>query len=197
MKKHHFFAMMSRMKYINRWSLMRNAHTENLSEHSLETAAVAHALAVLHNRRFGGNVNVERAALLGLYHDLPESLTGDLPTPVKYQNEDLRKAYKQVEKSAGKTLLNMLPEDIRSDYIPIFIKHEEDLKLWEFVKAADKICALSKCIDEKKAGNSEFDMAAKSIEKTIKDMNLPEARCFIDEFLPSFSLTLDEIKSEE
>lgn len=196
MKKHHFFAMMSRMKYINRWSLMRNAHNENLSEHSLETAAVAHALAVLHNRRFGGNVSVERAALLGLYHDLPESLTGDLPTPVKYQNEDLRRAYKQVEKSAAKSLLSMLPDDIRQDYNPIFIKQEEDLKLWEFVKAADKICALAKCIDEKKAGNSEFDVAAKSIKKTIEDMDLPEAQCFIGEFLPSFSLTLDEIKSE-
>ncbi len=195
MKNHHFFAMMSRMKYINRWSLMRNAHRENLSEHSLETAAISHALAVLHNRRYGGNVNVERAALLGLYHDLPESLTGDLPTPVKYHNSRLRDAYQAVEESAGQTLLEMLPEDLRPDYEAIFKHKDEDTLLWRFVKAADKISALAKCIDEKKAGNTEFDVAALSIRETILNMNLPEAECFIEEFLPSFSLTLDELKN--
>ena len=192
MKNHHFFAMMSRMKYINRWSLMRNAHRVNFSEHRLETAAISHAFAVLHNRRYGGNVNVERAALLGLYHDLPESLTGDLPTPVKYHNSRLRDAYQAVEESAGQTLLEMLPEDLRPDYEAIFKHKDADTLLWRFVKAADKISALAKCIDEKKAGNTEFDVAALSIRETIKNMNLQEAECFIEEFLHSFSLTLDE-----
>ena len=195
MKNHHFFAMMSRMKYINRWSLMRNAHRVNFSEHRLETAAISHAFAVLHNRRYGGNVNVERAALLGLYHDLPESLTGDLPTPVKYHNSRLRDAYQAVEESAGQTLLEMLPEDLRPDYEAIFKHKDADTLLWRFVKAADKISALAKCIDEKKAGNTEFDVAALSIRETIKNMNLQEAECFIEEFLPSFSLTLDELKN--
>lgn len=194
MKKHHFFAMISRMKYINRWSLMRNSHSENLSQHSMEVAAVAHALVVLHNRRFGGSLNAERAAILGLYHDMPESLTGDMPTPVKYHSEKLRTAYQSVEDNACQTLLDMLPDDIRGDYEPFFFPIEADLALWIYVKAADKICALTKCIDEKKAGNAEFDIAAVSLRKAIAEMNLPEAECFLKEFLPSYSLTLDEIK---
>lgn len=194
MKKHHFFAMISRMKYINRWSLMRNSHSENLSQHSMEVAAIAHALVVLHNRRFGGSLDAERAAVLGLYHDMPESLTGDMPTPVKYHSKKLRMAYKSVEDNACQTLLNMLPEDIRGDYKPFFFPVEEDGPLWTYVKAADKICALTKCIDEKKAGNSEFDIAAVSIRQAITEMGLPEAECFLKEFLPSYSLTLDEIK---
>ncbi len=194
MKKNHFFAMMSRMKYINRWSLMRNSHSENLSQHSMEVASVAHALVVLHNRRFGGSLNAERAAILGLYHDMPESLTGDMPTPVKYHSEKLRRAYQSVEDNACQTLLDMLPDDIRGDYEAFFFPVEEDLALWTYVKAADKICALIKCMDEKKAGNSEFDIAAVSIRKAITELMLPEAECFLEEFLPSFSLTLDEIK---
>jgi len=194
MKKNHFFAMISRMKYINRWALMRNTHSENLSEHSMEVAAVAHALVVLHNRRFGGALNAERAALLGLYHDLPESLTGDMPTPVKYHSQKLREAYKSVEENACQTLLNMLPGDMKGDYEPFFIPVLDDAELWEYVKAADKICALTKCIEEKKAGNTEFDKAATSLRAAITAMKLPSADCFLAEFLPSYSLTLDEIK---
>jgi 5'-deoxynucleotidase len=194
MKKNHFFAMISRMKYINRWALMRNTHSENLSEHSMEVAAVAHALVVLHNRRFGGALNAERAALLGLYHDLPESLTGDMPTPVKYHSQKLREAYKSVEENACQTLLNMLPGDMKGDYEPFFIPVLDDAELWEYVKAADKICALTKCIEEKKAGNTEFDKAATSLRAAITAMKLPAADCFLTEFLPSYSLTLDEIK---
>jgi 5'-deoxynucleotidase len=194
MKNYHFFAMISRMKYINRWSLMRNSHSENLSEHSMEAAAVAHALVSIHNRRFGGSLNAERAALLGLYHDAPESLTGDMPTPVKYHSPKLREAYKSVEDNACLTLINMLPEDLRGAYKPFFFPAPIDAELWKYVKAADKICALTKCIDEKKAGNSEFEKAADSIRKAISEMRLPEAECFLEEFLPSYSLTLDEIK---
>ncbi|MGI6248167.1 MAG: 5'-deoxynucleotidase [Acutalibacteraceae bacterium] len=194
MKKFPFFAMISRMKNITRWSLMLNSHKENLSEHSLETAAVAHALVVIHNRRFGGSLNAERAGMLGVYHDFPESLTGDMPTPVKYNSKALRDAYKSVEENACRTLLSMLPEDLEEEYSPFFFREEGDKELWKFVKAADKICALTKCIEEKKAGNTEFDKAAVSIKKAILDFDLPEAQCFLEEFLPSFALTLDEIR---
>jgi 5'-deoxynucleotidase len=194
MKNYHFFAMISRMKYINRWSLMRNSHSENLSEHSMEAAVVAHALVLLHNRRFGGNLNAERAALLGLYHDAPESLTGDMPTPVKYHSEKLRQAYKSVEDNACLTLINMLPGDLKVDYEPFFFPAPEDAELWKYVKAADKICALTKCIDEKKAGNTEFEKAEGSVREAITAMQMPEADCFLNEFLPGYSLTLDEIK---
>ncbi|NLB36112.1 MAG: 5'-deoxynucleotidase [Clostridiales bacterium] len=194
MKKHHFFAMISRMKYINRWALMRNAHNENLSEHSLEVSIIAHALVLIHNRRFGGRLNAERAALLAVFHDAPESLTGDMPTPVKYHNEQVRNAYKTVEKSACDALINMLPQDLKEDYRPFFFALEEDKPLWDFVKAADKISALIKCIEEEKAGNMDFKMAKQSIMNIIHQMNMPEADCFVEEFLPSFGLTLDDIK---
>jgi len=194
MKKYHFFAMISRMKYIDRWSLMRNSRSENLSEHSMEAAVVAHALVLLHNRRFGGELNAERAALLGLYHDAPESLTGDMPTPVKYHSKELRKAYKSVEDNACLTLINMLPDDLKVDYKPFFFPAPEDAELWKYVKAADKICALTKCIDEKKAGNTEFEKAEGSVREAITAMQMPEADCFLNEFLPGYSLTLDEIK---
>ncbi len=190
---HHFFAMLSRMKYISRWALMRNTHTENISEHSLEVAGVAHALAVIHNKRFGGNVNADRAAVLGVYHDTPEIITGDMPTPVKYYSSEIRNAYSQVEDKACEELLNMLPDDLKEEYASFFIKQEEDRQLWRFVKAADKICALTKCIEEAKAGNAEFVQAAKSTKEAINKMNMPEAQSFIDDFLESYGLTLDEM----
>lgn len=189
-----FFAMASRMKYINRWSLMRNEHRENLCEHSFETASVAHALAVIGNRRFGRSYNAERAALIGLYHDTPETLTGDMPTPVKYYSEQVRDAYKTVEENACKSLLSMLPEDFRQDYSPLFVPCEQDSELWRLVKAADKISALIKCLQEKRAGNSEFVVAAKGIYASLEKMNLPEAEFFINEFLPPYDLTLDELR---
>lgn len=196
-KKNHFFAMLSRMKYISRWALMRNTHGENISEHSLEVASIAHALAVIHNKRFGGNVNAERAAVLGVYHDTPEIITGDMPTPVKYYSEQVREAYSQVEDDACQALLEMIPEDLREEYKPFFFKQEEDRQLWKFVKAADKICALTKCIEETQAGNADFKSAAESTRKAIDEMNMPEAECFIDEFLESYGLTLDEMTSCE
>ena len=195
--RNHFFAMISRMKYISRWALMRNTHSENISEHSLEVASIAHALAVIHNKRFGGSVNAERAAVLGVYHDAPEIITGDMPTPVKYYSAQVHEAYSQVEDDACKALIEMLPEDLREEYAPFFIKQEQDRELWRFVKAADKISALTKCIEESKAGNAEFDSAAKTLKKAVDDMNMPEAECFIDEFLASYSLTLDEMTSSQ
>lgn len=173
---------------------MRNSHHENLSEHSMEVAAITHALVLLHNRRFGGCLNAERAALLGLYHDMPESLTGDMPTPVKYHSNMLREAYKAVEDNACQALMDMLPADLKEDYEPLFFPAKADEELWKYVKAADKISALTKCIEEKKAGNSEFEKAADSLIEAIAALNLPEAACFLEEFLPSYSLSLDEIK---
>ncbi len=189
-----FFAMVSRMKYINRWALMRNEHSENLCEHSFEVAVIAHALAVIGNKRFGKNLCGERAALMGLYHDTPETLTGDMPTPVKYYSEEVRLAYKTVEENACKSLVEMLPEDFREDFAPMFIPDEGDAELWSLVKAADKISALIKCLEEKKAGNSEFIKAAEGIKTAIENLDLPEARVFVEEFLPAYEMTLDELR---
>lgn len=189
-----FFAMISRMKYIDRWSLMRNEHPENLSEHSFEVAVLSHALAVIGNKRFGKSHDPERAALLGLYHDAPETLTGDLPTPVKYYSDEVRKAYGTVESFACESLLSMLPEDIRDEYISFFVPREEDGELWKLVKAADKLSALIKCIQEQRSGSREFDTAAESTEKSIEALHLPEAEVFLKEMLPAYSLTLDELK---
>ena len=190
-----FFAMVSRMKYINRWALMRNEHSENLSEHSFEVAVIAHALAVIKNKRFGSNINGERAALMGLFHDAPETLTGDMPTPVKYYSEEVRNAYKTVEENACKSLIDMLPEDFQSEFAPLLILQEEDAELWKLVKAADKISALIKCLEERKAGNSEFIKAGEGIRESIEKLDMPEAKVYIEEFLPAFELTLDELKN--
>ena len=188
----HFFAMHSRMKYINRWALMRNVSEENISEHSSDVAVIAHALAIIKNIRFGGNLNAERAAFLGLYHDMTEIITGDMPTPVKYHSEDMREAFQKVEDMAGEKLLSMLPDDMRAYYESAFFKKEEDEYLWKIVKAADKISALIKCIEEKNAGNNEFTKALESTRDSIEKMDMPEVRVFIDEFIPSFYLSLDE-----
>ncbi len=188
----HFFAMHSRMKYINRWALMRNVNSENISEHSNDVAVIAHALAVINNLRFGGNLNAERAAFLGLYHDMTEIITGDMPTPVKYHSEDMRGAFKQVEDKAGERLLSMLPEDMRGYYESAFFKQSEDEYLWKIVKAADKLSALIKCIEEKNAGNNEFGKALESTRASIEKMNMPEAEVFLKEFIPGFYLSLDE-----
>ena len=190
-----FFALMERMKYINRWALMRNAHEENLSEHSLDVAITAHALVLLHNQTAAQPLSAERAAVLALFHDAPEILTGDLPTPVKYHNEQVRDAYRAVEESACGTILDLLPESLRDDYRPLFVPQEADAPLWRFVKAADKICALTKCIAERQAGNLEFEQAAASTREAIRKMDCPEADTYLESFLPGFSKTLDELKN--
>lgn len=188
-----FFAMMSRMKLIERWALMRNSKSENISEHSLEVSMLAHALAVISRERFGNPVNAERAALIGIYHDATEIITGDMPTPVKYFNENIQGAFKAVEKVAADKLLHMLPEDIRKSYDAYFTPQEEDAYLWRLVKAADKLSALIKCIEERKTGNTEFNSAEKTINQAIRDMKLKEVDIFMDEFLPAYDKTLDEL----
>ena len=188
-----FFAMHSRMKYINRWALMRNTATENISEHSNDVAAIAHALAVIKNIRFGGNLNAERAGFLGLYHDMPEIITGDMPTPVKYHSEEMRQEFLKVEELACNRLLSMLPEDMRAYYESAFFTKEEDEYLWKLVKAADKLSAYIKCIEEQKAGNTEFDSAAMLTMQAMQEMGLPELNWFIEKCLPAFSLNIDQL----
>ena len=193
----HFFATVSRMKYIERWALMRSSRPENLSEHSLEVAMIAHALCVIGNVRYGRSLDAEKAALIGLYHDASEIITGDMPTPVKYFNADIRSAYKEVETVANERLLSQLPEDLRPTYEAIFHKKktEEELLLRRMVKAADKLSAFIKCIEEERSGNQEFRTAKEGTERTLMEMSeeLPEVRDFLTEFIPSYGKTLDEL----
>lgn len=188
-----FFAMMSRMKYIERWSLMKNSSSENISEHSLEVSMLAHGLAVISNRRLGKKLSVEKIALIGLYHDSTEIITGDMPTPIKYFNEGIQGAFKEIESYAAKQLINMLPEDLREEYMGLFFPQQEDEYLWRLVKAADKLSALIKCIQEENSGNTEFVSAKKSIITALEKMNLKEVDIFMEEFLPSYYKTLDEL----
>lgn len=191
--KNSFFAMISRMKFIDRWSLMRNSRKENISEHSHEVAVLAHALAVLGNKRLGKNLSAERAALLGLYHDSTEIITGDLPTPVKYRNQTMQSAYKQIEKQTALSLLNRLPRDLKEEYESLFFPLEEDAYLWKLVKAADKLSALIKCIEEGKTGNREFHQAEELTRQKLQDMDLPELHIFMEEFLEPYNCSLDEM----
>ena len=186
-----FFALTSRMKYINRWGLMRNSRPENIAEHSLEVAIITHLLCELRNRRFGGNVDVSKAVMTAVYHDVPEIITGDLPTPVKYYDPDIRDAYKRVEHAAVDKLLSGIPDDLKDAYAPLF-EEADDPEIAKLIKAADKISALIKCIEERRSGNSDFLEAERSTLESIQKMRLPEADAFIAEFLPSYHLTLDE-----
>ena len=195
-----FFAIISRMRYIERWSLMRNSRPENLSEHALDVALIAHCLATLGNVRYGKHLNADRVALIGLYHDASEIITGDMPTPVKYANPEIRDAYHQVEDTAQETLLDTLPDDLRPVYQGILNPHKtskdaDEAYTLKLVKAADKLSALIKCIDEAQAGNSEFVTAEASTRSIVIDMaqDLPEVRDFMNEFLPSYGETLDQL----
>lgn len=188
--KHHFFALLSRMKYINRWGLMRSTRPENLSEHSLETAFIAHALCLIKNKQLGGNLNAERAAVIAMFHDCTEIITGDMPTPIKYDNETIKSVYKQIEKAAGERLISHLPEYLKPEYEEILNPSETELV--KIVKAADKISALIKCIEEGSMGNNEFKVAERSTRELIAQLNLPEAEIFVNEFLASYGLTIDE-----
>lgn len=187
------------MKYIHRWALMRNSRAEDLSEHSLEVAMIVHALCTIGNIRFGKQLNGERAALIAIYHDASEIITGDMPTPVKYFSDDIRMAYKDVEHLAEDRLLEGLPEDMRPIYEEILKGKdtEEERQLHLYVKAADKLSALIKCIEEERAGNTEFRMAAVSTRDSLVEMSVdvPEITVFLEEFLPSYGKTLDELLS--
>lgn len=191
---HSFFAMMSRIKYINRWGLMNNTRNETLSEHSLEVAIIAHALGVINNKRLGGNISAERLAVLAIFHDASEIITGDLPTPVKYNNDKIKNAYKEIEEQAQQRLLKMLPDDIAEEYQPILCPDDNEAELWKYIKAADKISALIKCTEELIMGNREFAKAQQSTLNAINQIELPEVKIFMEELFPAYELTLDEQK---
>lgn len=188
---HSFFAYISRMRYISRWGLMRNTCEENVQEHSHMVAVLAHALAVIRRDVFGGSADPGLVATAALYHDASEIFTGDLPTPVKYFNPEIRDAYKKVEASAAGKLLTMLPEPLRPAYKTLLSENPETVQL---VKAADKLSAYLKCMEELKAGNLEFKSAAEQTLEALQDYHLPELDYFMEQFLPAFSLTLDELQ---
>ena len=194
----HFFAIVSRMKYIERWALMRSSRPENLSEHSLEVAMIAHALCIIANVRYGRALDADRAAVISLYHDASEIITGDMPTPVKYRNPSIRGAYKEVEREAEESLLDTLPADLRPAFEAAFAPaadDPDDVYLHEIVKAADKLSADIKCTEEASAGNVEFRTAAASTLTKLEEMRAshPELGDFMAEFLPAYGRTLDEL----
>lgn len=186
------FSTLSRLKYINRWGLMNNTRNENLSEHSLEVAFIAHALCIIKNKRFGGNIDADKVAVYAMFHDCTEIITGDLPTPIKYSSKKLREAYKAVEEEAGERLLSTLPDDLREEYEKYFVVQDGDEEIWKIVKSADRLSALIKCIDERRMGNMEFCKAEESTRKIIEENMTPELAEFIKEFMPSYGMTLDE-----
>ena len=188
-----FFPMISRMRYINRWGLMRNTQPENIQEHSHQVAVLAHALAVIQNRYFGGQVDPGAVAVAALYHDASEILTGDMPTPIKYDNPDIQSAYKQVEAVSADKLAALLPEKLRGEYAPL-LREETAPEIHELVKAADKLAAYIKCVEELKAGNGEFKQAAQQTRAVLEASPLPEVGYFMEQFLPGFGLTLDELQ---
>ena len=187
-----FYALLSRMRYITRWGLMRNTFSENIQEHSHQVAVLAHALALIRRDilRLPGP-DPDRCAVAALYHDASEILTGDLPTPIKYYNPSIRHAYKQVEHVAGERLLEKLPPALRESYAPLVL--EDDPEVTPIVKAADKLSALIKCIEEQKAGNVEFDSAAQQTREALEALELPELNWFLEQCLPAFSLNLDQL----
>ena len=190
--KSHFFAYIARMRFIQRWALMRNTAAENVQEHSHQVAVLAHALAVLRNEKFGGLVDAGAVAVTALYHDASEILTGDMPTPIKYDNPAIRKAYKDVEAVAERKLVEFLPPELQESYREIVSPVDEEIEV--LVKAADKLSAHIKCLEELKAGNNEFREAAAQTRKALEEYDLPEVRYFMNTFLDSFTLTLDELK---
>lgn len=187
---YHFYAMLSRMKNIYRWGLMRNTKSENLSEHSLEVAFIAHALGIISNKKFGSNINADRLAVKAMFHDTSEIITGDMPTPIKYYNPEIKSVYKQIETVAEDKLISYVPEYLKEDLADIYKNINEDEK--RLIKAADKISAYIKCLEELKMGNREFAVAEKSTKKAIHDMNCAEAEIFMEDFIESFNLSLDE-----
>ena len=190
----HFFAWMARMKFIQRWGLMHSTQTENIQEHSLRVAMITHALAVIRNRLFAGDVSPERAAVAAIYHDASEVLTGDLPRPVKYFTPEIERAYHVIERVARERLLGMLPAALQPDYRALLEPGAADGPYVDLIKAADKLCAYIKCLEETSAGNREFVEAEKVLRESVEGIDLPEVRYFLRTFVPSFRLTLDELE---
>ena len=181
------------MKLIRRWGLMKSVTDENIAEHSAQVAQIAHALALIKNRNFGGELNADRIASIALYHETSEVLTGDLPTPIKYYNPEIRNAYREIESVANQKLLSMLPEELKTDFAPL-IEQDENGYEHMLVKAADKLSAYIKCIEEMKSGNREFAKAEQSLKASVEEyFHLPEVKYFCDRFIPSFAKTLDEL----
>ena len=191
-----FFAYISRMRYIGRWSLMRNSLPENIQEHSHMVAVIAHALGVIRRDVYGVPCDPNEAAAVALYHDSSEILTGDLPTPIKYHSRKIQTAYKQVEALACRKLLDTLPEELRGAYEPLLTGETQE-RLHDLVKAADKLSAYIKCIEERKAGNNEFLSAEKQTRAVLEASPLPEVRYFLEHFIPAFELNLDELGTME
>lgn len=191
--KSNFFAMLSRMKYVNRWGLMRNTSNETIAEHTMDVIFISHALVVIANTYFDAALDEGRAVLLAAYHDAPEIMTGDMPTPVKYFDSGIRKAYARVENAVQKKMISSLPEEMQLTYDGLFnIEDDEDIMLYRYVKAADKLSAFIKCVEEEKTGNSDFKDAKESTLKTLLDLKMPEVDFFMKNFLPGYYLTLDE-----
>ena len=193
--EHHFFAYINRMRFIQRWGLMRNTLPENDMEHALQTAMIAHAIAVMGNARYNREYNAEYIMALAMYHDASEVITGDLPTPIKHHNPAIKTEYNKLEVIAAQKLISMLPPDLREYYTPL-IAHDESTEEWKLVKAADRICAYIKCLEERKSGNLEFESARKSVKKFLDQVDLPEVQDFMSQCVPGFAMTLDEISEE-
>ncbi|MBP3422648.1 MAG: 5'-deoxynucleotidase [Clostridia bacterium] len=192
--RHDFYAYMDRMKYIKRWQLMRSTRDENIMEHSQEVSLIAHALVTIHNDVFGGNADVLKTVLYAMYHETAEVMTGDLPTPIKYYNKSIHGAYKELEKRACEKMVGMLPEEMQGSLSPYLLADEDSVE-YTLVKAADKLSAYIKCLEELRSGNNEFAKAKKTIEEDLKSRNMPEVEYFFKHFIKSFSLTLDELES--
>ena len=191
-----FFAYISRMRYIGRWSLMRNALPENIQEHSHMTAVIAHALGIIRRDVFGTDCDPNECAAVALFHDCSEILTGDLPTPIKYHSRSIQQAYREVERLACEKLMDTLPKELRGAYEPI-MTGETEKRLHDIVKAADKLSAYIKCIEERRAGNDEFISAEKQTRKLLEESPMPEVAYFLEHFIPAFELTLDELGTIE
>lgn len=190
---YHFFSFMAKMKHIKRWGLMRNTREENIQEHSLQTAMIAHALALIKNTYYDGDVDAEHVMAVAVFHEAGEVITGDLATPIKYYNPEIKQAYKQIERVAEQKLVGMLPEELKEQYSDLILDREKDSEVYKIVKAADKICAYLKCVEELSAGNNEFAKAKATLKKAIKKTAMKEVQFFMDNFVPSFDLTLDEL----
>ena len=191
----HFFAYMDRLKLIHRWGLMRNLIPENDMEHSMQTAMIAHGLAALTNSRYGGHMDVGKVVTMAIYHDASEVITGDMPTPVKYKTPELQEAYHRIENGARSQLCEMLPEDLRPSFEP-WLQPDESTPEWHIVKAADRISAYLKCLEEEKVGNQDFRVARETILESLRAMEMPQVQDFLREFVPSFTLSPDELSKE-
>lgn len=192
-RQSHFFAYISKIRWVIRWGLKRNAVQENVMEHSWEVATIAHALALIRNKRHGGHIDANLVATTALYHDVSEVITGDMPTPIKYHSAGMQKAFKEVEVQAEKELIGLLPEDLRDCYAPLVISSSVPKEVKRIIKGADTIAAFLKCQEELKAGNTEFSKAAEDIAARLKAFGMAEVNDFLEIFVPSYRLTLDEL----